>query len=80
VRVRHTSNSSSENVNHDHTLHSPRRKTLGLSRAADGRSGIDPLGPYAFDPGPGFERILWESPEQRAFRRFPISSHKPGPG
>jgi hypothetical protein len=57
------------------------RRALGLPFAnRDGTNfATDPLGPYSFDPGPGFERVGFETPEQRAFRRYPITSHKPGP-
>lgn len=38
----------------------------------------DPLGLGACDPGPlRSERLYNETPEQRAFRRFPITCHKP---
>lgn len=39
----------------------------------------DPLGLGAFDPGSKPDRISrpGETPEQRAFRRFPITCHKP---
>jgi hypothetical protein len=43
-----------------------------------GNFATDPLGPWAFDPGRGFERAKIETPEQRAYRRFPIDRHKPG--
>jgi hypothetical protein len=43
-----------------------------------GKFTSDPLGPWQFDPGEGFEKIPVETPEQRAYRRFPIDRHKPG--
>lgn len=60
----------------DHVLRGLNRARMGLP-PTDLNTAIDPLGPYAFDPGPGHEHIIRETPEQRAFRRFPINSHKP---
>ena len=36
----------------------------------------DPRGPFALDSELPY--VPYETPEQRAFRRFPINAHKPG--